>query len=491
MRVAVWLFLCFLALYISTAKAVFEYGDDVSMLQVTQAIVERRSLNVEPCAPGSKVGMDGYCYSKYGLGQSLLGIPFYVVGKVLLPLAPVPSIVDERGLVRAGTIPYLASLLGTVSTAGAVALLYALSLELGFSRFGAVAAAFSLGLGTFAWHYSRTFMSEPTSLVVILLSFYSALRFRNGDGAAWLALSGVGSASSFLLRSTNAAAVAVIACWILWEMQVRRQGSIRWMLINMGVWAAPVLVSLVVFFTYNLMRFGSPWETGYGSEAGAFTTPFYVGLYGFILSPGKSLFIYAPITLAGVVGWFYLRRTQPIVASVILALVLAYLLLYSRYYAWYGGGAWGPRFLVPILPFVTVGVAALVEGRRTPTQWIALLAIALASLFVQVCSILVPYVPYEAKMEATPELFERLLWHPAYSPVLATARSLLQAEYPLDVAPTYYSSAALAWLQLGALVVAVLLVLGGIAKMCLGSMRRSAGLVGQAMEAEPARMRRE
>ena len=56
-------------------------------------------------------------------------------------------------------------------------------------------------------------------------------------------------------------------------------------------------------------------------------------------------------------------------------------------------------------------------------------------------------------MESTPELFERLLWHPAYSPVLAETVSLLRRDYPLDMAATYYASPVLAWVQLCALVV--------------------------------------
>ncbi len=38
------------------------------------------------------------------------------------------------------------------------------------------------------------------------------------------------------------------------------------------------------------------------------------------------------------------------------------------------------------------------------------------SLGVQMLSILVPYLRYEAPMVQEPDAHERLLWHPAYSP---------------------------------------------------------------------------
>jgi hypothetical protein len=56
---------------------------------------------------------------------------------------------------------------------------------------------------------------------------------------------------------------------------------------------AVVLFGLLVMAFYNQVRFGNPFETGYGEEAGAFTTPLLLGLYGLLLSPGKGLFEYA------------------------------------------------------------------------------------------------------------------------------------------------------------------------------------------------------
>jgi len=34
------------------------------------------------------------------------------------------------------------------------------------------------------------------------------------------------------------------------------------------------------------------------------------------------------------------------------------LLFYARWWAWYGGNSWGPRFLVPVLPAFAPVIAA-------------------------------------------------------------------------------------------------------------------------------------
>jgi hypothetical protein len=141
--------------------------------------------------------------------------------------------------------------------------------------------------------------------------------------------------------------------------------------------------------------------------------------------------------------------------------VVLYILFYAKYYMWFGGGVWGPRFLVVILPFCLIGLAALIQTGMGRVGWAVVAALGALSLFIQVVSVLVPYIPYEAKMEATPGLFDRLLWHPAYSPVLAETLSLLRREYPLDIAAVHYAFPPLAWTQLGALgAAAVTFVLG-------------------------------
>src|SRR5205085_1970052 len=118
-------------------------------------------------------------------------------------------------------------------------------------------------------------------------------------------------------------------------------------------WCLPIGVAITVVALYNAARFGSAVEGGYGEEAFAFTTPLAVGVSGFLLSPGKSVFAYAPIAVAGVfVGWPLLGRRHAAAAWCAAAATVVHLVFFARYYVWYGGGVWGPRFLVVVLPFM-------------------------------------------------------------------------------------------------------------------------------------------
>jgi hypothetical protein len=129
---------------------------------------------------------------------------------------------------------------------------------------------------------------------------------------------------------------------------------------------------------------------------------------------------------------------------------------------WWGGGVWGPRYLVVILPFLVLGLGALIDRGVSRPGRIALLATGFVSILVQIVSVLVPYAPYVAQMRASRELWAKMLWHPAHSPLVAEFRSLVEGRYPLDLAPVYYQSPFLAGLQIAALVAALLVFAIGL-----------------------------
>ncbi len=461
---ALWVFLFTSLLYLSTAKGVLEYGDDLLMLQVTQAIVERGDIDIPATTPGAIPSTDGQHYSKHGIVPSVLAIPFYVVGRLFERVAPEAAIVDGGGFVRAGPVVYAVSMVGTFSTSGAVALLYLTCRALGFGQLGSVVAALSLGVGTFAWHYARTFMTEPTSMLSILLTFYGILRFERGGGRIWLVVSGLAASLALLSHPRNAVAVAATGLWVLWNIWPRQRHHVGGAIQNGILWVGPILVGCAMIAVYNVGRFGTVQETGFGGKEFEFSTPIYVGLAGLVLSPGKGLFAYAPILSAGIIGWFHFRNKHPVVAIAVAIIVGAHLLFHATYYAWYGGGVWGPRYLVVILPLLAIGVAALIRegvGRR---GWMAFAALGGLSIFIQLASVLVPYVPYEEAMQDD-ALHDRLVWRPQDSPVLVHASALVRGEYPLDVAPHYYASPRLAFVQLAALVAAVVVLAMGLRAM--------------------------
>ena len=106
------------------------------------------------------------------------------------------------------------------------------------------------------------------------------------------------------------------------------------------------------------LRRGSPWVTGYEGNAGAetiltysgqpgFSYPLFFGVLSLLFSFGKGLVFFAPGLLLSLTGAMAalngeLRRTYRLWIWFLVGLVV----VYSKWWAWYGGWMWGPRFLV-------------------------------------------------------------------------------------------------------------------------------------------------
>ena len=120
-----------------------------------------------------------------------------------------------------------------------------------------------------------------------------------------------------------------------------------------------------VAFTLNAyLRFGSPLDNGYPPLA--FNTPIYEGVFGQFLSSGKGMFWYAPITIVAffAVRQAYLAQRRYVVT---LGLLLAvHLAVYGRFVIWSGENAYGPRYMVPVLPLCIVVLAPVIDSGR---QW--------------------------------------------------------------------------------------------------------------------------
>jgi len=101
-RHAQCLFIITFLIYLGSSAGVLEFGDDWSMLQVTNSIVNHGAVNIPASTPGTALGPDGLYYSKYGLGQSILAIPFYVIGVKLsyLPESQQANSSWRRGAAR-------------------------------------------------------------------------------------------------------------------------------------------------------------------------------------------------------------------------------------------------------------------------------------------------------------------------------------------------------------------------------------------------------
>lgn len=444
------------------------------------------------------LGPDGELYSRKGLGMTLLALPL-VWGALLVPAA---------GLAQA------ALLLSGAVTAATGALLYRAAIRLEFRRATAVAVALLFGVATMAWPYSQEFFSDPICGFGLFAAFYGLLSFSQNGRKRYLLAGGLGWALAYLARSINLVTLPVylLGLWVVLDLRVRATASAgtgsagtasagtasaapaggplqrlpsvlqkQWR--PMVAFLLPVVGAGLLSLWWNWLRFGGIFETGYAPTE-TFSANWFFGLYGLLLGPARGFFWYNPVLLLALPGaiwyWKNARRTLLIIA----ALTLIYVGMYGKWYMWHGGYSWGPRFLVPLLPFVTLLVApvwqVLVVERRYG-RWGAASAwlLTLLSVLVQLLGLLIPfglvqeYLAAEISPLFAPETFTRM----ELSPLLLQARFVARDTIHLHWWTGEPGWAAVDWV---ALLVCVALIAVGAA-----ALRRQ--LAADAAENLPAR----
>src|SRR5581483_3525417 len=161
----------------------------------------------------------------------------------------------------------------------------------------------------------------------------------------------------------------------------------RWLRVGLA-YSAGAAVPLAVFFWSNWWRYGAP--TNMGPKSIPLNYPLQDGLYGFFLSPGKCLFLYAPVVLVGVLAVpFAPRRHRPAVALMV-ALGAVNVALFARFFQWHGDHAWGPRYLIMTIPFFVLPLAPLLDRIRWQRALAVSAVLGLFSAFLGVVVLVIP-----------------------------------------------------------------------------------------------------
>jgi hypothetical protein len=409
MWLAVWVGLLLLGVYLLTTGGQTFISDGELMLITTTRIVDLHTLTLPEEAaafPQAVRGQGGFLFSRYGVGQPLAAGVLYAFGTYVVGMWLVP-----------GSAPYLvgrffALLLPAVATALAGGMLAAWAARL--YRSLAIGAALGLlfGLGTLAWPYSRFFFSEPLFMCCLLLAAV-------GLAAGWPLAGGL--ALGYAL-ATRIGGVFVVPVFLLYAWLCRRQvRDMLWLLVGM-------VPGGVLILLHNWVRFRAFTEQGYGGEG--FTGNLVEGLAGLLFSPGKSLFLYVPLLVALPFAALPFARRFRAEAVLVGGLALTLLVQSALWWIWWGGWGWGPRFLVPLMPFLVLPLGVLLERRGW--RWIIGVLLLPLSVAVNLLGILVDFNVYLSEFTRGVLAREQLyLWQPVHSPLLAHMQQLDLSEAPI------------------------------------------------------------
>jgi len=352
--------------YTLTSSGRFHIIDEVSLFAVTESQALRSAVDTNAIAwtqwvnsPGEVLGAfgpDGDVYSKKGPAPAFLAVPWYLLLHVITEL-------------NVGIGQLQATLLWNgLITAMTAVLLWLTALRLGYNDRTGMVLGLLFGLATIAWPYANQFFGEPLSALSLLLVLYAMLSWRASGRWWWMAVAGVSAGVVVATVTAHALLLAVLAGWWLADWLLRRRKaanqttSITQWVIAAAAFVAPIAAAGALLMLYNFVRFGNPFDTGYHFDAGeGFTNPLLSGLWGLIVSPYRGVFWHTPLFIASLAAFVpFVRRHRS--EGVLIALLSVVLVVtYSLWWMWWGGFAWGPRFLVPLTPLWVLPLAPVIE----------------------------------------------------------------------------------------------------------------------------------
>ena len=404
----------FASLYLITAPGRMWSTDGWTRYQVPVGLVDYGWPSVPPDqhlgASWIVRGLDGKSYAYYGLGQSLAFVPLVAFGKAISQVTRNPQ-VDWPSF----TASFINSAVATVL---AVAV-FALTRQIGYSPRVALGTAGLCGFGTIVWAHSRDsfdHLLETLCLTTTLALLHAA---SNKKTAFLFVVAGLVYGYGIMTRNSILFASPGIGLLLLLgpnQPQVERR-----VIHNSLLFTAGAIPGLWINLSYNAVRFGGLFITGYETKAPYwFGSPIWFGVATFLLSPGRGLLWYVPLTLflPFLARPFYRRVSGLAISFAVIA--LAYLLLYSQF-SGLGLWGWGPYYLLPLMPLIAVVWAEALANRASysrPAQAVLVALIAI-SIAIQALSATTAWIrTYIRATVARADFGPRLDWQPEWSLLL-------------------------------------------------------------------------
>jgi len=397
-----------------------------------------------PQPPGQEAeGDPRWAYSKYGVVPTLLAAPLYAVARLTGPGPELSAHAFPYGNWALTLVPLLFGPLVTAFTALA---LFDTARRLEYGQRAAAIAAGGFVFGSLAWPFSKTLMSMPLAAAFLAAALWAVVRARDvgekaGVSGRWLAgagtLAGLAIATRYETALFCAPLLALGAGGQAWRA---RLSQATWLGAGLAMAVIPLVLGM------NLLRTGSPLDSGYGTE-GTLTSlaekPLY-RLFGILMSPGCGLVSHTPLMALGQIGLIWLWEDAPGVAMAAGSAALLAILYYGSLNTWCGYATWGPRYLVTVGPFMALPLAALwrrVDGgvqsggsgrqSRNPFLWLVGGAIFLWSVGTNLLAVLIDFNRGWQDHWAYGVTYIEVTWLPFFTTLTSHLR-LLTREWLMD-----------------------------------------------------------
>jgi hypothetical protein len=327
---------------------------------------------------GDRAFHDGHFYSDKAIGTALVGAIAY------LPIHAWARLTGRQPDIW--LVKYLLTLFAIgLPSAFAGSLMYLACLSITSSRRRAFVATAGVTLGTMSFPYSVLFYGHQLAAAFLFIGFYLIFRLKAAPrySRARMFLVGLLLGLALITEYTTTVIVLPLGAYYFHTLRLKRDALFgpsaedvateeNSKLARRRVVAAVALpalggaIPLFLMLAYNYACFGSPFSIAYahmenpvfregmGRGLMGIGWPRPDALYFLTVHPAHGLFWQSPVLLMSVAGLFYMRRDSQYRPEALVSATafVAFLVMNAGYYMWWGGYAFGPRLLIPALPFL-------------------------------------------------------------------------------------------------------------------------------------------
>jgi hypothetical protein len=397
-RVSILIFVSLLLTYTYIFPRWLDWNQN-SRFDLTAAIVERGELSIDAYVSntGDYAESNGRAYSDKTPALSFLAVPVYALTNRLTEIPAVQTMITTLGRSPAAaatvnrpidqvpdrellfTANMALATLVTVAIPSALlgVLIYLLLGRMGYSRRVRALAVLVYGVATPALAYSAAFYSHQLAAILLFTAFAWIYTLRQHHPSTIESLA-LGALLGFTLVTElpTAPLVALLGLYAIWV--IRRPGPLALLIVG-------GCLPLAIMGLYHNAIFGTPftvaylhhvnpdWKAQFGTGLLSANSFQIETLWALTFSAYRGLFFASPVLLAACVGFGLLARQADKRAEwlVSLAIAVGLLFIYSSTPDWHGGYSAGPRYLVPMLPFLVwplAAVFAVIERQRPTVQ---------------------------------------------------------------------------------------------------------------------------
>jgi hypothetical protein len=156
----------------------------------------------------------------------------------------------------------------------------------------------------------------------------------------------------------------------------------------------PLIIIIIFVGIVNYWRYGSFTDFGYGEYV---EHKGWNGLIGLLISPGSGIIFYFPMAILLPLALKYFYNREKWLFFLFTYVIVITWLFYGTLSdlepsSWNGSVSWGPRYLISILPFITIASGSLFSYLKNRVLLKAtIIVLSVAGFFVNLLGILIWY----------------------------------------------------------------------------------------------------